>query len=301
MRSSFTPMDVADIYALYANQTPVGSHPSDLADRPPSQALPVPRVMGARKKPSHSYRRDNALSPFEQYAPQPYEDQFTAPAPVRQRSAKELINRFEALAGAETYTFDEPFTPPRQADLEVPLKEETKTSPLRQSLRNLMSVFKKGHKSLKDKDGALSTYLQPTKDVSLGEEFVNKAPGSQFCTSPAYALRSGKVLYLQRSDAVSGIFPVWSEYEGFLHSTHLLLSHKTADGVPSTHVLSLTACTDVHSVSVRALPAEERALMPSVKETWTTNVFDIVFDGKPLERFAVASAKERSAWVGAIW
>jgi len=302
MSTGFVPMDAADIYDLYASRTPAKFEPPpDIRSPQPSRGLAGPRRMGPREDQYRSGQRGTGLHPVEEYLPQPFEDQFASSDGLyRHRSTKELIGRFEALAEASTSSLNQIAPNPRTSLHVPPAKAEKKSSPLRLSIRNIISVFKKGQKPVKERDDL------PSFDVPPGSEepenhSANAPSRSKLCASPTYAIRSGVVLYLQRPEAGSHILSVWSECECTLHSTHLLLSHKSSTGVPSTKVLSLGSCTSVHSVPLRSLPAEEQGLMPTMDGAWSPNVFDVVFNGKPMERFAVATAKERSGWVSDIW
>ncbi|KAI0036933.1 hypothetical protein K488DRAFT_81673 [Vararia minispora EC-137] len=230
-------MDEADIYSLYASRTPDSRDPPIY---PPnyasSRGLSGPRAMGERARLFHLGGRELTLKPVEEYVPQPFEDQFATSATLnRHRSTRDLIKRFEAMTVEESGCTSGSLIPLHPMVLTVPTpQDEKKTSPLRQSLRNIISVFKKG-RPFKDKDEPLS--FRSTAQEQMGQ---------------------------------------------------------VSDEPSSPHFY-------VHSVPLRSLPAEEQALMPIMDETWSPNVFEIVFSGKPPARFAVGTAKERSSWVSAIW
>ncbi|KAI0040032.1 hypothetical protein FA95DRAFT_1566759 [Auriscalpium vulgare] len=273
-----------------------------------------------------------SLEYMSPHGPEPYEEYFAVPvqpvAPAsrksslqRQKSTKELINRFESLSSdGSRSAMTRPSSPPKTApSLFTPTaKAEKKGSPLRQSFRSLMSVFKKGKKS-KDKSdpyltlpkldmsaGTLTStpYAPPSStEVDASHPSSNRPPGSRFCTSPnVYALHSGPLLYLSRPHPASTvILPVWMNCEAVLHNTHVLLSAPTAQGVAATNIVSLSACTDVRSLSAGNIDAEEQALLPAMEGSENPKVFEVVFAGKDAQRFAAPTVQDRAAWVSAIW
>ncbi|THH15640.1 hypothetical protein EW146_g4865 [Bondarzewia mesenterica] len=240
----------------------------------------------------------------------------------RHRSTKELIRQFELLdptppvsslvrtpSPAVNVKRFQGLSPPR------PGKVEKKKSPLRQSLRNLLSVFsKKGKASNKDNS---DTFLRPPRpaapipqgNISLDDPFLETRldpvsrkqtkPGSAICISPTYALYSGSLLHL--SGPSSSILPVWTSCEVVLHATHLLLTSRTSQGTPSTEVISLLNCADVRSLSLKDLEQDERDLLPAQRKEDTVKVFELLFDDRKGQRFAGPSVKERAGWVSAIW
>ncbi|VDB95300.1 unnamed protein product [Peniophora sp. CBMAI 1063] len=249
---------------------------------------------------SRSGTDDSGTTPLEEYVPQPYEDWASTPSrtpisppPGRGRSIKALVQRFEELDASEDIRVSRPSDD--GTGLYAPFfKQPRKTSPLRQSIRNFVSVFKKAKR---ERDEPVAT------PYSVVEEYPmpNEAPGSAFCASPptSGALQSGIVLHLSTPNGSSAILPVWTQYHAELHAKHLLLSSDTAYGLPVSKVLSLSGCRDVYSVSSREMRAEEQALMPALGSTGSPVVFDLAFDGK-VERFAVDTAKERATWVHTI-
>lgn len=242
---------------------------------------------------------DSGTTPIEDYVQEPYEDWASTPSRTTYssplspgRSIKALVQRFEELDMSESA----PSRPPDDAPgLYAPFfKQARKTSPLRQSIRNFVSVFKK---SRRDKDDPVATAYAVVEDHPM----PNKDPGSSFCASPPSSgfIYSGTVLHLSRPDGTSTILPVWAQYHAELHAKHMLLSSLTAHGLPVSEVMSISDCHDVYSISSRELDTEEQALMPALGSCGSPVVFDLVFDGK-IERFAVETARERAAWVSSI-
>ena len=271
----------------------------------------------------------------QECGPEPYEEYFSIPLsrenPVlndaqRRRSTKELIKRFESMSvddspkalpahhgtrstPAHTHRADVGlFTPRTQV--------EKKTSPLRQSFRNLLSVFKKGKRFGKEK---VEPYIYPKETGrSFPEERSSKIPprakhdsdlfspngslGSRICTSPTYSLHTGSLLHLSESTSASSpILPVWLPCDAVLHQSHILLTSATTQGIRRTEVVSLRACTDVKSLASGDIGAEQRALLPTIENSAVPKVFELVFDGKDKQCFAVSTVKDRAAWISAIW
>lgn len=276
----------------------------------------------------------------QECGPEPYEEYFSIPLsrenPVlddarRRRSTKELIKRFESM-GVDDSPKALPAhgahgtrgTPARVHRADVGLftprtQVEKKTSPLRQSFRNLLSVFKKGKRfgreNLKvepyvySKETGLSfpdekLYQIPPKAKHESDLFAPNCGslGSRICTSPTYSLHTGPLLHLsQPTSPSSPILPVWIPCDAVLHQSHILLTSATTQGIRRTDVVSLRACTDVKSLTSSDIGLEQRALLPTMEKSEIPKVFELVFDGKEKQRFAVLTVKDRAAWVSAIW
>ena len=271
----------------------------------------------------------------QECGPEPYQEYFSIPLsrenPVpndarRRRSTKELIKRFESMSVDNSPkalpAHGMRGTPARTHRAEVGLftphtQVEKKTSPLRQSFRNLLSVFKKGKRFGKEK---VEPYIYPNETgPSFPDENLSKIPprakhesdlfapncgslGSRICTSPTYSLHTGPLLHLsQPTSASSPILPVWIPCDAVLHQSHILLTSATTQGIRRTDVVSLRACTDVKSLTSGDIGAEQRALLPAMENSAIPKVFELVFDGKEKQRFAVPTVKDRAAWVSAIW
>jgi hypothetical protein len=271
----------------------------------------------------------------QECGPEPYEEYFSIPLsrenPVlkdarRRRSTKELIKRFETMTVDNSpKALPAPSTrgtPVRTHRAEVGLftpraQVEKKTSPLRQSFRNLLSVFKKGKRFGKEK---VEPYMIHPKEsgLSFPDEKLSKIPpgakhesdlfapnsgslGSRICTSPTYSLHTGPLLHLSQPTSASfQILPVWIPCDAVLHQSHILLTSATTQGIRRTDVVSLRACTDVKSLTSGDIGAEQRALLPTMENSAVPKVFELIFDGKETQRFAVPTVKDRAAWVSAI-
>ena len=176
---------------------------------------------------------------------------------------------------------------------------------------------KKGKRFGKEK---VEPYIYPKETgLSFPDEKLSKIPpkakpesdlfapnssslGSRICTSPTYSLHTGPLLHLSQPTSVSSpILPVWIPCDAVLHQSHILLTSATTQGIRRTDVVSLRACTDVKSLASGDISAEQRALLPTMENSAVPKVFELVFDGKEKQRFAVPTVKDREAWVSAIW
>ena len=301
-------------------------------------------LVGLRTSPKHVSRYEDSIqnacpTPPEFRSPQdcgpePYEEYFSIPVSKkhsdqndarRRRSTKELINRFESMSADNSPKACIPhgtrgtrvgahradvglFTPPTRA--------EKKTSPLRQSFRNLLSVFKKGKRFGKEK---MESYGVPKEaELSFPNKKLPAIPpaaerehdpftvssgglGSRICTSPTYSLHVGALLHLSLPTTASPILPVWIPCDAVLHRSHILLTSATTQGIPRTDVVSLRACTDVKSLTPGEIGVEQRAMLPAMENSANPRVFELIFDGKETQRFAAPTVKDRAAWVSAIW
>ncbi len=271
----------------------------------------------------------------QECGPEPYEEYFSIPISEenpgvndarRRRSTKELIKRFESMSADNSQraspTQGTRGTPVRTHRADVGLftprtQVEKKTSPLRQSFRNLLSVFKKGKRFGKEKlephiypkeagqsfpDEKLSRIHPRAKDKSDPFAPDSGGLGSRICTSPTYSLHTGPLLHLsQPTSASSPILPVWIPCDAVLHQSHILLTSATTQGIRRTDVVSLRACTDAKSLTSGDIGVEQRALLPTMENSADPKVFELIFDGKEKQRFAAPTVNDRAAWVSAIW
>ncbi|KAG5647048.1 hypothetical protein DXG03_001418 [Asterophora parasitica] len=197
--------------------------------------------------------------------------------------------------------------PATLAPLQVPrkssffdFKQKRERSPIRQSFRNLLTVFKKvnGRKEKQEEGRPLSSFRRQLEPVEVD---FPRAP-------PVLRSRSRKLesslLYLSRTPKLpskSPILPVWTPCTATLESDKIVISGLTAHGNPSVHTILLSNCTDVRSLAMQQLNAEESALLPKRHEMDEFKVFEILFEGRPREKFAANSVQERAGWVSAVW
>jgi hypothetical protein len=220
----------------------------------------------------------------------------------RHRSTKLLIDRYESMSGAQPVYSQSSFHGAKALSSglgpsKFSISNKKDKSPIRQSLRNLFSVFKKVNITGKAKaeERTLATYrpdhvlpILPSSSV-LGFEPMKLA---------------GPLLYLSRMSqpsASSPTLPVWTTCTASVETGKIVISWLTTQGNPSIHTIQLSNCTDVRSLSSQQLDAEERALLPREDGTEELKVFEILFEGKAREKFAATSVHERAEWVSAIW
>ena len=237
----------------------------------------------------------------------------------RRGTTKALIGRFEALgeAASPRTSLGYGFPPSNRRGSSVrrsPFgeKKDRGRLPIRESFRNLLSVFKRNKPTLKDlappRHACAPT--SSTKNDEAGPRGPNgltlQIPRSGqvdddkiVCISPieAHKGKAGSLLYLSRMPG-SGLPPIWMACTAQLHSTHILVTWDTPQGNPSPRLVPFTSCTDVRSLTPADLDPEERALLPA-GQAW--KVFEIIFEGRAGEKFAANSLTERATWVSAIW
>ncbi|KAI9067413.1 hypothetical protein FKP32DRAFT_1664365 [Trametes sanguinea] len=179
--------------------------------------------------------------------------------------------------------------------------------------------YKAGGAPPADESGGQTLGLSPPtpSKPSLTLQIPPSAPFAQTdpraCVSPisAHAGKQGPLLYLCRTSspshshnhgeqqAGSDLPPIWMSCLAQLHTTHVLISWQTAQGNPTSRLVPFTACSDVRSLALSELGAEERALLPEGRPE--LRVFELLFEGRAREKFAVEGVTERAGWVSAIW
>ncbi|KAJ7783086.1 hypothetical protein B0H16DRAFT_1803246 [Mycena metata] len=216
-----------------------------------------------------------------------------------QKSTKLLINRFESLNDASRVPPgtppETPLRPPKQ-----PTASKKDKSPIRQSFRNLLAVFKKssglrvGKSKLED-----TNFTLPDTTLSADEPFVVSPKPTVSTKAFPHSQLASSLFYLARSSpnppGSPGVFPVWTFCSAVLEGDTV---HLTWPTTPSTHAVLLKNCTDVRSLTSDELDHEERALLPG--DSKDLKVFEVIFDGRTGEKFATTSVRERARWVSAI-
>ncbi|KAI0744222.1 hypothetical protein C8Q80DRAFT_1258267 [Daedaleopsis nitida] len=285
------------------------------------------------------YEQATPLENSNPYFPQPSRHRGSREL-SRRGTTKELIGRFEAIGGSPTTSAARGAggTPARRngdanasvREAVVVQKKDKGRSPIRQSFRNLLSVFKKNKPpGAPSKEGSPQPpdrsprRSSPLAHRELGGDAVpvlyhKPAPPSLtlqipqdtdvpvrvqderiVCISPvsAHTGKQGPLLYLSRIP-LSNIPAVWMECSAQLHSTHILVTWETSQGNPAPKLVPFTACTDVRSLAPGDVNETERAMLPAETE-W--KVFELLFEGRARERFAARSLTDRATWVSAIW
>ncbi|PCH43387.1 hypothetical protein WOLCODRAFT_164398 [Wolfiporia cocos MD-104 SS10] len=344
----------SEIYSLYSHPMTRANSSTEGTD-PPLTPLDEPQRLDPYHKGSRSSAQDvavrirsttpesgqfpsrepplNALPELDEYNPEPYGPYFSLPrdptqgespsALTRRGTTKALIGRYESLTPR---TEQRPTRSERSDQLQSSRpgsyqaieRKDKGRSPIRQSIRNILSVFKKNKRDRTGTDDP--AILEDPQDVHDASTFVSASPsrnssatqasklavrnsGKDFseCKTPLEperARHSGPLLHLSRSP-VPGVHSVWTNCSATLHSTHILVTWHSHHGNPSTEIISFKACTDVRSLSVNDLDPVERGLLPS--NTGDHKIFELQFEGRPREKFAASSVPERAKWVSAIW
>jgi hypothetical protein len=222
----------------------------------------------------------------------------------RHRSTKLLIDRYESMAN--TPIVHPSFRcakaapsglVPSQIQM-LPSSHKKDKSPIRQSLRNLFSVFKKVNVKYKPEERT-STINRPGQVLP-----ILTSSSIDFKPLPPARKHTGSLLYLSRASQLSSsspILPVWTTCTATVEIDTIVISWLTVHGNPSIHTIQLSNCTDVRSLSSQQLDGEEFALLPKKGDTEELKVFEILFEGRAREKFAATSVRKRAEWVSAIW
>ncbi|EED85457.1 predicted protein [Postia placenta Mad-698-R] len=276
----------------------------------PRYLAPERRLDALHETPEHEE------SPYGPYFSLPRDPTSSGPSPAglaRKRTTKELIGRFESMserseARTAVSSVSTKVEQRRARPGAYPAIEQKKgRSPIRQSIRNILSVFKKNKSAWKEQGGESGVeagrpqverqpaYGTPTPTPARVLPTVpqlsalKESKDLSQCTTPlepGHARRSGPLLHLSH-DISPSVHPVWANCTATLHSTHLLLTWHTHRGNPSTDIISFNACTDVRSMSLSELDANERAMLPV--DAREVKVFE-----RPRERFAAKNVGERA-------
>ncbi|KAF5321418.1 hypothetical protein D9619_001447 [Psilocybe cf. subviscida] len=178
-------------------------------------------------------------------------------------------------------------------------------SPIRQSLRNLLSVLKKGAGGISKRKSDDRLALP---SGSHGQQNYDDVEASQVnantLTEPRRKM-AGQLLYLTRdtpvvSPGVPGLL-IWTSCSVTLECNKLVVSSFANDMQLLVHEVSLLRCTDIRSVPASQLSEAEAALLEAMPGGNKVHVFEIIFKGKPKEKFAAKSVRERAGWISAIW
>jgi hypothetical protein len=230
-----------------------------------------------------------------------------------QRSTKQLISRYEAmtpkpLSIAKPYKrSSQGLNPPKT--LSSPFQGKGKGhSPIRHSIRNFLSVFKRGRVVSTEKANS-----RPDQPVDADRNVSTNSPArladlATVSSQEPLVLHSGSLLHLSRSSspqphAVPHILPVWTTCTAILTATNIRITWLTSRGNPSIQNISLLQCTDVRSLALCQINPDEKALLPANGESNVEDlkVFEILFEGQRSERFAASSVQERAKWVSILW
>lgn len=235
-----------------------------------------------------------------------------------QNSTKLLINRFELLGtpplpetpllarGKSTrkqqYVYDY-----KQSTVSLhtpddkfkPQKREK--SPIRQSIKNLLSVFKKGtiglSKKSDDKLGVPYVGPQSKEDENLSSEWPTNQVRETTKSRSSGKKHTGSLLYLSGNQGSL----VWTTCNATLEGNKIVLASFTPDMDLYVHEVILSNCADIYSLSHVQLDADEAALLHAATDGDKMKVFEILFKGRSKEKFAAKTVRERAGWISAIW
>ncbi|KIP11595.1 hypothetical protein PHLGIDRAFT_457132 [Phlebiopsis gigantea 11061_1 CR5-6] len=302
----------------------------------PELTLGPSSVEGSSKSSAGSIHTGNVLGPgvHKSKDAEPYGPYFSIPikatskpALSRRGTTKELIGRYETLSTGDIRIAQKKPSPSpskahsHTAESKVEEKRGKGRSPIRQSFRSLLSVFSKKGKATRETSLHVSDLLEESEEYcSPGSKYEDtprptvsiKAPPTlqipmdgprlldpTMCTTPI-PLHSGQLHYLCNPVLPDGL-PVWINCDVTLHSTHIVVTWRSASGNPSSSLVHLPQCTDVRSLSVTDLDPIEASLLPAGMNAGGCKIFELLFEGRVREKFAASSVKERAGWVSAVW
>lgn len=243
------------------------------------------------------------------------------PAPQRARSTRQqqyIADRTRPVNDALRLSEMEHRREEKKRALAV-LKREGR-SPIRQSLRNLLSVIKKGAEGIGKR---ISDERPPVADAGDAGEGGVPYKGSKdalpaFPTAKAHRAEpvsasaaaprrrmTGLLLYLSRgAQLLSPDVPgplVWTACSVTIDGNKLAVAPFGADADAAVHEIMLRRCTDIRSLAPTQLTAEEVNVLERTPDGDTMRVFELIFDDQRRERFAAKSVRERAGWISAIW
>jgi hypothetical protein len=293
----------------------------------------------ASDKLSRESSQSHDFAPNGQYFSMPLKPDSEAVV-TRKGTAKVLINRYESLSTTASRrpsmvcSNQQLSSATNQHHDEVqdePDKGGKRRSPMRQSFRNLLSVFSRKAKPSRYPSIHVTDLLDmPEEACSQNGKFIlpippptpppprklsvlektektpesilspsKKVSGQVSCTTPL-PIYEGELLYLCKPISIDGL-PVWISCGVTLHHEHIILTWFSALNNPSTSLIQLEGCADVRSLSLGDLDAAESSLLPDGPTFREPKVFELLFEGKSREKFAAPSVKDRAGWVSAIW
>jgi hypothetical protein len=220
----------------------------------------------------------------------------------RNKSTKELINKFESLTKPRTSAAFDPAHGQLGESRSTIFKSKAR-NPLRRSFGNLLAAFSKKLKP--------QVREKPSPSPSISKELPPSPPPANAqiapsCTHPSYRdlasladspIISGPALYLSARAFTENTLPVWTECDIALYPTHILVTWHTTYGNPISHMIKLESCVDVRSIPLDGLNEFEVALLPD----FDRKAFFLSFEGAAQEKFLVPSISERAKWVSSIW
>jgi hypothetical protein len=237
-----------------------------------------------------------------------------------QNSTKLLINRFEMLGtpplpetpllarGKSTrkqqYVYDYKQTTLSLHTPDDKLKPHKKEkSPIRQSIKNLLLVLKKGtiglSKKSDDKLGVPYVGLQSKEEEnsSSSSEWPTNEVRETLKSRPSGKKQTGSLLYLSGEQGSLA----WTTCNVTLEGNKIVLASFTPNMDLYVREIILSTCADIYSLSHVQLNADEAALLHAMADGGKMKIFEILFKGRSKEKFAAKTVRERAGWISAIW
>ncbi|KJA27876.1 hypothetical protein HYPSUDRAFT_62913 [Hypholoma sublateritium FD-334 SS-4] len=188
-------------------------------------------------------------------------------------------------------------------------------SPIRQSLRNLLSVIKKGAEGISKRksddrlpmpqSGLVGRPYESNRDILPSLPTVRAQQLVKTNAIPPRPRMTGPLLYLTRGpQLLSPDIPgplIWKTCSVTIDTHKLVVSSFIGDVDTSVHEISLAHCTDIRSLSPTQLTEEEISVLSRVPEAECMRIFEMQFDDQRREKFAAKSVRERAGWISAIW
>ncbi|KAG6897516.1 hypothetical protein C0992_000742 [Termitomyces sp. T32_za158] len=203
-----------------------------------------------------------------------------------QHSTKLLISRYESMSNPHNQVASG--TPLELSMSHASARSLREKSPMRRSLQSLFSALKKVNlRKGRPVERPLISYKKQHHLIFSDNLGLNAPP----------VLRSRSRKLTNSSD----LKPIWLCCTATLEPGAIVITSLTHSGNSSVHVVELLNCTDVRSLSPQQLHPEENALLPRKGENDEFKVFEILFEGRPREKFAANSVQERAGWVSAVW
>lgn len=300
--SSSPESEITSIFSPPATRaTSTTSRYSDTSDKvfsgyPSRNGMIGPRTMG-RVQTTSTLLQSRANSHVTVTRQRPF-----APEPQllhRNKSTKQLINKFESLTKPHTSTV---IHAGQLEESQRTIFKPKAANPLRRSFRNLLTAFSKKLKP--------QVREKPSPSPSVSKELPSP-PSASANPIPPYThtsyqnlasladnpIISGTALYLSAHTFTENALPVWTECNLALYTTHILVTWHTTYGNPISHMIKLESCVDVKSIPLVELGELELALLPDVDR----KAIHLSFEGAPQEKFLFPSISERARWVNSVW
>ncbi|KXN90983.1 hypothetical protein AN958_03050 [Leucoagaricus sp. SymC.cos] len=214
-------------------------------------------------------------------------------------------------------------------------KRDKSRSPLRQSIRNLLSTLRKGAtkssevttaakavythapavlvgeypSQLPEKDGSIVAHLRNSKNALHSQQANDSVtigrPPYPSCTpqvsSDGYinVNFSGPIWHWS---TLSGTGPAWDHCKGVIQDRKLNVTwFSPGDAVHLVLEVDLSRCINVRTLTNGDLSEAELAALSQQEDTRDLKIFELVSQSREKDKFAVRNLGERAAWISALW